>query len=173
MLAGVKLGENCDKVPKFSCDSVLCARGRGGGGVQTLGLLVPPGRTHTHVQVITACKIFTRIDRQRSTTLATVWINLDCLFGSALGAADRGADPLVFYYWAIYRVFVFTRSITKSHIQSTIKFVACTAWISRDLGRLGLPTFSRFITKESQQPRQPYCTLIVVVRMTPFRNLSP
>ena len=41
-------------------------------------------------EVITACKIFARIDRQRNTTLATVWTNFDCIVGSALGTADRG-----------------------------------------------------------------------------------
>ena len=74
----------------------------------------------------------------------------DCLFGSALGAAYRGADPIVCYYWAIYRASVFARSMTKSHVHATIRFVACAVWISRDLEGWGLPTFSRFITKESQ-----------------------
>jgi len=100
-------------------------------------------------EVITASKIFARADREYERRFTTIWDRIDSVFGSFLGASDRGANPVACYTVAIHRAFAVMYSCNSTIELSDIMAVVCNVFLPRCIGGYGFPTFAQWATKES------------------------
>ena len=98
-------------------------------------------------EIITSCKVFARGDITREQTFRGCWNEFDALFGSFLGAVDRGADPVATYTWVHIRIAKQSMVYDKDCAKENTKRDTTSVWASRDVLGWGLLRFNAWITR--------------------------
>jgi hypothetical protein len=100
-------------------------------------------------EVITAGKIFSRASREYERQYTTIWDRVDSVFGSFLGASDRGANPVACYTLAIHRSLVCMKQCNPTLEVDNLYNEVVDAFGPRGIGAWGFPVFSQWATRES------------------------
>lgn len=100
-------------------------------------------------EVITSAKIFAKANREYERQFTTVWERVDSVFGSFLGAADRGADPVMAYTFAIHRSLAVMKACAHRLSFDTAIVTLATAFLPRQAMGWGLPAFAQWVTREA------------------------
>jgi len=99
-------------------------------------------------EVLTPAKIFAKADRDFTRRYASILDHTDTVLGAYRSAAGRGADPLVCYAYAIFRVcHLCVQTASQFGLAGATRTVA-TLFAPRGMGGLGLPSLTGFLTNE-------------------------
>jgi len=99
-------------------------------------------------EVITAHKIMARCDREWDRRWISVFDEIDSIFGSALGASDRGASPAAAYVIAMWRSMHRIHCVSRAYQDLGTEFSTISAWLPRSMCGAGIPSFAHWVTKE-------------------------
>jgi hypothetical protein len=100
-------------------------------------------------EVLSAHKVFTRIDREWDRKWVSIFDEIDSCMGSALGAADRGASPIAAYFIGLWRAIHRIIRVSGGTLKGGTEFSTVGAWLPRNLGGAGIPCMSAWLTRES------------------------
>jgi hypothetical protein len=104
---------------------------------------------HNGQEVITACKIFAKADREYERMYTTVWDRVDSIMGSFLGASDRGANPVACYVNAFILAYSVIYKSSRTLDVGSIIVSAVAPFLPRFAGGWGMPSFAQWVTRES------------------------
>lgn len=109
-------------------------------------------------EVLTPLKVFARADKEFNRRFAPVQSQMDTVVGAYRSATDKGADPLVSYFFAMQRC-IELAIMTNHTVGSMSTFeVVNMVFAPRGLGGWGLPNYGNFLSGEASDGLVSYTT---------------
>lgn len=111
-------------------------------------------------EVVQPAKIYARCDKEYNRRFASIFDQVDTVFGSFRSSVERGACPISAYKSAMVtsvRLCLLTNRVIKK--VSSIRLINA-AFAPRGLGGWGFPTFGAFITQECRDHLASYVCLV-------------
>ena len=103
-------------------------------------------------EVITAAKIFAKADREWERSMSTVWNRVNTVMRAFRGASDRGANPALCYLTAIWRCMTIVYQSGGKGYRPDTALSTVFAWLTPALGGYGLPNFSHWGSRTTENP---------------------
>jgi hypothetical protein len=127
-------------------------------------------------EVITASKIFCKIDREWNRRLIDCWSIADSILGSAASACDRGAPVAAAYVNAFAMILEQFLTMGLKWTGTGTQLSAYAAWLPRVLGGWGCPNVVQWMTRESafsiESGLSSICTIVRTLQQANDRSCA-
>jgi hypothetical protein len=100
-------------------------------------------------EVLTSSKIAAKADREWTQKFVAANAQIQSVFGSFLGASDRGANPVACYLCALGRAMTLVRSYSLRGDQLKTTVACFAAWQSSGIGGWEFPSFSQWVSRSA------------------------